>query len=48
VASVTRTGLSVTLQHTATATENPTAFYESSASIWGINTGHTEEFEGYN
>jgi len=47
VASVTRTGPSVTLQHTDRATDKPTTFYESSASNWGNNTGHTEEFEGY-
>jgi len=45
---MTRTRPSVTLQHTARATDSRTAFYESSASNWGNNTGHMEEFEGYN
>ena len=48
VVPVTRTRPSVTLQHTARATDNPPAFYESSASNWRNNTGHMEEFEGYN
>jgi hypothetical protein len=48
VASVTRTTPSVTLQHSARATDDPTAFYEFSVSCWGNNAGHTEEFEGYN
>jgi hypothetical protein len=35
----------VTIQHSARATDNPAAFYESSLSNWGNNTGQMNKFE---